>query len=300
MSFSSDVKAELCRSAAGSRQNAAAECYGVLLFCNTFSAQEIRIVTGSREFAQRLPKLFQRAFGVAFDALPGEEAQGKRTFLLRTPESIGKILDAYGIDRMGAVAHHVNLGLLEEPGLRVGFLRGAFLSGGSVTDPQKRYHLELVTGHHSVSRELTALLMDMGFEPGIARRGGNSVLYFKQSGVIEDFLTTLGAPVSAMTVMSAKIEKDMTNSVNRIVNCDTANVAKTVEAAATQLAAIQRLRDSGRFESLPERLRDTALLRERYPELALSELAAACDPPVTKSCLNHRLRRLCELADEHS
>ncbi len=297
MSFSAEVKKELCRADVGCKVNAVAECYGTLLFCNTFSEKEIRIVTGSAPFADRLPKLFKRAFEIEFDEMPKEKS-GKRIFILRTEPGIAKILDAFGCNIGEMIAHHLNLGVLENEGTEVSFLRGAFLAGGSVTDPEKGYHLELVTGHHNVSREVTALLMDMGFEPGRAERGGNCVLYFKQSTAIEDFLTTVGAPLSAMVVMSAKIEKDMTNSVNRKVNCDTANVSKTVEASAQQIAAIRRLRERGEFDALPDKLKCVARLREENPELALSELAATAVPPMTKSCVSHRLRKIMELSKE--
>ncbi len=296
MSFSSEVKAELCRSDIGTRACAVAECYGVLLFCNMFTANEVRIITGSDDFAARLPKLFGKAFDIAFDVLPSQVDGGRHIFSVKDTVKISKMLEAFGYDMKGVVAHHVNLGILEEDACRESFIRGAFLAGGSITDPEKRYHLEFVTDHYMVSREITALFVDMGFEPKCVVRGGNYIMYFKQSSVIEDLLTTIGAPVAAMGVMSAKIEKDMTNTVNRKVNCDTANVTKTVEASAAQMAAIKKLREYMAFDELPARLRETAQLREKYPELALSELARVAVPPVTKSCLNHRLRKLVEIS----
>ncbi len=295
MSFSSDVKAELCRAEISSR-TAFSEGYGVLLFCNRFDRGEIRIVTGSPPFAARLPKLFSRAFRAELAELPQKCEGAKRAFTLTDPASIAGIVDALGFNSTGLLTHHVNLGLLEDNASRVAFLRGAFLAGGSVTDPKKGYHLELVTGHWSVNRELTALLLDMGFEPRTASRSGNYITYFKQSDLIEDVLTTMGAPHAAMGIMSAKIEKDMTNLVNRKVNCDTANVTKTVEASAQQTADIRKLRDSGVLATLSDKLREAASLREEYPELSIGELAELADPPVTKSGLSHRLRKLSELA----
>ena len=274
---------------------AVAECYGVMLFCNTFDSREIRIQTRSECFAQRLPKLLMKAFALSFDETP-EDGRG-RAFVIRDTESIGRILDQFGYVG-GLVRHHVNLGILEDEQARTAFLRGAFLAGGSVTDPEKRYHLELATAHYTVSREITALFHDMGFEPKSVARGGNYIMYFKQSDLIEDLLTTLGAPLAAMRVMAAKIEKDMTNQVNRKVNCDTANVTKTVEASAATLEAIRKLRSSGELENLSPKLQEAARLREENPELSLEELGALCDPKVTKSGLNHRLRELRRLAGE--
>ena len=186
--------------------------------------------------------------------------------------------------------------MLEEEHCRLAFFRGAFLAGGSVTDPAKRYHLELSTPHLSVSRELRALLLECGFTPKETTRKANSITYFKQSDQIEDFLTLIGAPVAAMSVMSAKLEKDLRNSVNRRLNCDSANLDKAVEAAQEQLESIRKLQRAGLLDQLPDKLQLTAALRLENPELTLSELAEEFDPPVTKSCLNHRLRKITQLA----
>jgi DNA-binding protein WhiA len=198
------------------------------------------------------------------------------------------------------VAHHINYALLEEQCDRISFLRGAFLSGGSATDPGKGYHLELSTSHYSVSRELGALMRELGFEPKETTRKANYVTYFKSSAVIEDFLTTLGAPIQAMQIMEAKVEKQLRGGVNRRVNCDAANLDKTVEAAMEVIHAIQRLEERAMMDSLPEKLKEAALLRKENPEATLSELAAMCVPPVTKSAFNHRLKKLLSLAGEEN
>lgn len=151
-----------------------------------------------------------------------------------------------------------------------------------------------------VSRELDSLLQECGYPPKSLSRGGSLITYFKQSDQIEDFLTLIGAPVAAMNVMSAKLEKDLRNSVNRRLNCDSANLDKAVEAAQEQMEAIRRLQAAELLEQLPDKLQETAALRLEYPELSLSELAAEFDPPVSKSCLNHRLRKLLELSRDLS
>ena len=297
MSFCSDVKAELSRHPMNKTCCAVAEAYGVLLFCNTFSPQGIRIVTESRDFAQRLPRLFRKAFSVGFDQIPDSE-RGKQVFLLEDPQKLRKIYDAFGLEPKTTVTLHVNLGVLEEECCRISFLRGAFMAGGSVTDPEKRYHLELATSHLRVSREVYSLLMESGFFPKDTTRGGNSILYFKQSDSIEDVLTTLGAPVCAMRIMEAKVEKDLRNGVNRRVNCETANLGKAVDAAQEQLAAIRRLEAKGTYADLPDKLRKTAELRKDNPEATLLELAQMQDPPLTKSAINHRMRKILELSKQ--
>lgn len=299
-SFAGKVKNELCRVPVQRLCCARAEAYGVLLYGNTFSPTEVRLITESADFAARLPRLFQRAFGLKFDRLP-EEERGKLIFGITDRSKLDRIINQLGYDPRQNLVLHVNFGLLEDECcrtafLRGAFLRGAFLAGGSVTDPEKRYHLELDTGHAQASREVAALLTEMGFLPHSVRRGGSSVIYFKQSEHIEDLLTTIGAPAAAMDIMTAKVDKEIRNGANRAMNCDMANVNKTIDAALEQKNAIQRLQENGRLERLPEKLRQTALLRLQYPEMSLSQLAEKCDPPVTKSCMNHRMRKLLEEA----
>lgn len=299
MSFSSEVKAEFCRIQSQKQCCAVAECYGILLYCNTFSNREIRIVTENRAFASRLPKLFKRAFGLNFDMLPDDlDKPGKLIYVIQTREKLVKIFDTYGYDADEITVHHINLSVLEEECCRHSFLRGAFLAGGSVTDPAKRYHLELVTSHYTVSREIFSLLLEVGFEPRDTSRNGTYITYFKQSEVIEDFLTLLGAPIAAMDIMSAKIEKDMRNSVNRRVNCDTANVSKMVNAAQVHIQAIQRIADTMGLDALPVKLQETARVRLENPDMSLAELAAISVPPVTKSCFSHRINKIIEISEQ--
>ena len=172
------------------------------------------------------------------------------------------------------------------------------MAGGSVTDPEKRYHLELATSHAPASREVQALMEEMGFLPRSIRRGADALLYFKQSEHIEDFLTKIGAPAAAMDIMTAKVDKEIRNGANRAMNCDMANVNKTVDAALEQIAGIRRLESSGRLAQMPEKLRQAARLRLENPEMSLQQLAERSDPPVSKSCMNHRMRKLMEEAND--
>ena len=296
MSFSSNAKAELCRAKIDKKCCAVAECYGILLYCNTFSPKEIRIITASDAFAARLPRLFRRAFSLSFDVLPKEDAAGKRSFLIRDREKLRRIFAAFGAEIEGTVSHHVNFGVIEEDCDRAAFIRGAFLAGGSVTDPEKRYHLELATPHHSVSRESYSVLLELGFTARETQRGGNYLLYFKQADTIADFFTALGASATALGVMTAKVEKEMRNTITRQINCDSANADKVVSAAQEQLDAIRRVAKAYGLDELPEGLKDAALLRITNPAASLSDLAQLSCPKVTKSCLSHRLKKLMSMA----
>ena len=299
ISFSGSAKAEVCRVFPQRQCCALAECFGILLYCNCFGADSIKIITESREFAQLLPKLFKKAFNVNFDQFPSLEAPGKLVFQIVDEEKIAVIMEACGFDRAETLALHVNYPLVEEECCKAAFLRGAFLAGGSVTDPEKGYHLEISTTHSAVARETYVLIHDsVGISPKTAQRGGGQVLYIKQSELISDYLTYLGAPVAAMGIMEARLEKELNNKVNRRCNCDDANISKVVEAAQEQLAAIRVLKEKGMLEQLPAKLLQAAKAREEHPASSLSELAGMMEPPVTKPAMNHRLKKLVEMAKE--
>jgi DNA-binding protein WhiA len=301
VSFSASAKAEMCRNLPGKRCCALAECFGILLYCNSFSSDCIRIITESREFAQLLPKLFLKAFGICFDILPDENGQGKQVFQITCPEKLEQIMGAYGFSPADTLSLHVNIPVVEEECCKSAFFRGAFLAGGSVTDPGKGYHMEFATTHQYVARETDGLMEEvLGFYPKMAARGGGTVLYFKQSDMISDCLTYLGAPLAAMAIMEAKLEKELNNKVNRRCNCDEANTSKVVEAAQEQLGAIRVIQGKGLLDQLPPKLLLAAKARLENPEASLSELAAMMDPPISKPAMNHRLKNLVSLAKEVS
>ena len=298
-SFSGSAKAEMSRIIPQNHCCVLAECFGILLFCNSFQQDIIRIVTESREFAWILPKLFKRAFNLTFDCFPSLEAPGKLAFQITDPEKVQCIMSNFGFSFQDTLALHVNYPIIEDDCCKNAFLRGAFLAGGSVTDPTKGYHLEMTTTHKSVSGECYLLVGEaMGFYPKTAQRGGGQVLYVKQSEQISDFLTYLGAPVAAMGIMEARLEKELNNIVNRRCNCDDANTSKVVEAAQEQLGAIRVLKEYAILEKLPQKLQHAAAAREANPEANLTELAAMMEPPITKPAMNHRLKKLVEAAKE--
>jgi DNA-binding protein WhiA len=300
-SFSAAAKAEICRNIPNKNCCALAECFGILLFCNSFDSDCVRIITESREFAYILPKLFKRAFDVEFDTFPSMAAPGKLIFQITDPEKLDLIFAACGFCRGNTLAMHLNLPLVEEECCRTAFLRGAFLAGGSVTDPEKGYHLELSTTHMTVAPEAYTLIHEiLSFYPKVATRGGGQVLYLKQSDQISDFLACLGASVASMGIIEAKLEKELNNKVNRRCNCDDANTSKVVEAAQEQLTAIRVLRERGMVDKLPFKLQQAMIAREQNPEASLSELAGLMDPPISKPAMNHRLKKLLELSKEEA
>ena len=293
MSFSAQVKRELCKNAPDKPCCALAELYGALLFGQQFTFSCIRVVSENQAVVHRLSVLMKAAFGFGFDMKITPEARGGKTVL--TIGNRGKIetmMEAFGQSRENSLAVHLNFAVIEEDCCKASLLRGAFLSGGSITDPEKDYHLELVTPHLSLGNELSALMTEVGLPPRMTMRKSNRVVYLKVSELIEDFLIMTGAPAASIKLMGAKVEKDFRNNINRKVNCETANLTKTVEASGEQSEAIEKLARSGVLGTLPGPLRETARLRLQHPEATLNELSALHSPAIGRSGLNHRLRKL--------
>ena len=295
MSFSTEVKNELCRVSMQRACCTRAEAYGALLHATVFSHREIRLSTENAVVARRLQALLQRAFFVVCEP----QQQGRKyQIVLEQPTQIGRIFDVLGYDRKSHITYHLNRNELEEECCLASFLRGAFLMAGTVAGPDKKSHLELKSGHQSLAGEENSLLLDLGLSPKLAHRGGTCLLYFKDSASVEDFLTRIGAPHAAMALMEAKVEKNLRNTINRQVNCETANLVKTADAAARQIAAIRAVLDTRGEEAFPENLQETVHLRLAYPTDTLAELAQRFDPPISKPGLSHRLKKITEFASK--
>ena len=182
--------------------------------------------------------------------------------------------------------------LLPCPHCKAYFVRGAFVAKGTVADPIKGIHLEISCGSDTVARRLSSILDELGCPPKTVLRANGQHLYYKNGTAVEDFLTLLNANKALFTLINVKIERELRNNINRAANCETGNIQKAVAASAKQVAAIQELRDSELWETLPESLRQTAQLRLENPTVSLTELALLHQPVLTKSGLNHRLQKL--------
>ncbi len=184
--------------------------------------------------------------------------------------------------------------LMERDCCQRALVRGAFLSGGTVIDPRKNYNLELVTPYAELSGDLLRLLKEIGFPFKQVVRKGKYVLYLKNSESISDFLSYMGAFQAQMELLNIKIEKEIRNDFNRAANSETANIEKTINAAVMQIQAIDRLP----LEELPDELREVAMLRLKYKDKSLSELGKLMHPPLSKSGVNHRMKKLLQMAEE--
>ncbi len=291
--FSFNVKQELCAKDIASMEDylRVAELYGAFLLAQSFSFNKIKLFTTNTRVAARMKTLLKAAFKLSFDSVPTQGGM----LIIDSPEKLSKIFYSFGHNpKQSGTSIHINNGLLDNEGCLNAFLRGAFLSGGSITDPLKKYHLEIVTPHHHLIGELTAVLHECGFEPKVTSRSGVNALYFQSSEMIEDILSFIGAPSSALRLMETKIEKDLRNNINRRVNCDSGNLIRTVIASEAQQEHISKLMQSREWERLPEQLKITGIARLASPESSLAELAEQLE--ISKSALNHRLRKLNAMA----
>ena len=182
--------------------------------------------------------------------------------------------------------------------LKKAYLRGAFLGGGSISDPEKNYHMEFVTNNEDYANSLRDLINSFGLNSKIVARKNSFVVYLKESEQISDLLSMIGAYQALLSLQSTKIVKEMRNNVNRIVNCETANLSKTVNAAVRQVENIKLIHNKIGISSLPENLQEIALLRVENEDMSLKELGEMLNPPISKSGVNHRLKKIEQIAND--
>lgn len=331
MSFSSDVKEELAQIIANPRHCRIAELSAIIAMNGRYSADGLTIGSENPELIDKAAELIHRL--LELDCLPtvseneGRARLGKRIYELRFSSSeASQILATTKLSyrassqctKSAAEGTHiickntVDIGSQNDDNYTVNinpmiyrqtcckraYLRGAFLAGGSITDPEKDYHLEIVTDESSQAEAIVAVLSGFDIDAKIVARKKYLVVYIKDSEQIVDILNIMEAHVALMDLENIRILKDMRNSVNRRVNCEAANIGKTIEAAGRQIEDIRYLRDTVGFKSLSPELRATAELRLEYPESSLSELGSLHEPPVGRSGVNHRLKKLSELATQ--
>ena len=261
MSFSSEVKAELAKQIDSKRHCQLAELAAI----ETFAADHTHLAEKRRILAKKL-----------FGDIPAEQLQQQ-------------------IDR---TLHAQREQLLSRNCCKRAFLRGAFLASGSISDPQKSYHFEIVCQEEAQARLLQQLYRTFELDAKVVQRKKYYIVYLKEGAQIVDALNVMGAYVALMNLENVRIFKEMRGSVNRIVNCETANINKVVGAACRQVEDIHYVQSKMGLDELPPALREMALIRLEYPDSSLKELGELCDPPVGKSGVNHRLRKLGELAEK--
>ncbi len=296
MTFAASVKEELCGVSLEKECCAVAECYGMMLFSKQVSPSGIVFQTEYKNVARRYRELLRAVCGVSALLISPDRRGGSHLVSVPAASAV-RVLDRFGHTGQ-ELSLRLNRANLEQECCYGSFLRGAFLSCGSLSNPEKDYHLEFFLPRRKLAEDLTVLLRELGLPFKTTDRRGAAVAYCKESECIEDLLTLMQATGSTLKLMNIKIYKDVRNRVNRVTNCETANLSKTVEAVRRQTDAIRRLERHGMLASLPAPLREAARLRMEYPELSLSELGQKMSPSLSRSGMNHRLQKLLELAEK--
>ena len=285
MSFSGEVKEELAKHISSARHCQIAELAAIMNFCGQYGRDEkgnytIGFQTENEAVVRKGFTLLKKTYNIEADSVLNEA-------------------DMQGIlQKVGNLEEPVSRLLIKNACCKRAFLRGAFLSIGSMSDPLKGYHLEFDCTDERKARQLQEVMEAFDIESKIILRKKYYVVYLKEGSGIVDLLNVCEATVSLMNLENLRILKEMRNSVNRRVNCETANIAKTVNAAARQVEDIEFLRVHYGFQNLPEALREMAEIRLENPDAPLKELGEYFHPPIGKSGVNHRLRKLSQLAEK--
>lgn len=298
MSFAYDVKEELCRGKRKYRRCCAlAEAYGILLFSGSLRPDRAKMTSEHIYLVARFVQLIEQETGVEL-GIDNREGSGSYTIAVegRPLHTIWGQIGAQPFEE--GLRLHIDRSPLGQEHCRAAFVRGVFLQCGTLMDPQRGYHLEMVTTHRQLSEDLRTLLVEMGIPARTVQRKNSYVVYVKGSEAIEDMLNLMGASQSVLQFMEIKVMRDVRGRVNRKVNCETANMARTAAAAVRQLRAIETIRNMRGMESLDDGLRQVAQLRLEYPEMSLKEIGQQCDPPISRHGVNHRMNRLLQLAQE--
>jgi len=312
LSFSSVVKNELCRMELSENCCLLAELSAVIRVgsqTRVVSENEgnIKIVTENAAFALRIFSAFKKLFDVQPEISIRKSDKFKKhisyilviTSSMKAVDILVKlgIIGFYNGKPVEEALFDKEKGILKKNCCRRSFLRGAFLSGGSVSDPEKTYHLEITARSEDSADQICDLASKFKLNAKFIERKGNFVMYIKEGENIVDFLNIIGAHSALLELENVRILKGMRNDVNRLVNCETANLEKTVKASVRQIENIRYIRDNMGFDSLPESLSDMAELRLKYSDANLKELGEMLNPPVGKSGVNHRLRKLDAIAE---
>lgn len=310
MSFSLKVKNEVCRTGELSKAEIMAQLSAIMKSSGTIGfgfnrAVTFKVITENPAIARWIFKSLKDSFDIHSKLLVKKSNSLKKNniYMVLIPEDVDVrgLLEQLGIiEREGLF--NINYGIPEDiisdEESKRAYIRGAFLGGGSISNPEKTYHLEFVTHDHDYATALSKLINSYKLNSKVIQRKNSFVIYLKEGEQIVDLLNIIGAHSALLELENIRIMKEMRNNVNRIVNCETANLSKTVNAAVRQVESIKLIESEIGLDRLPKNLKEVARLRLAYPDESLKELGAMLNPPVGKSGINHRLRRIEKIADE--
>ncbi|AMY05442.1 DNA-binding protein WhiA [Staphylococcus condimenti] len=305
MSFASDMKNELTRIDVDEK-NARAELSALIRMNGALSLSNqqfvINVQTENATTARRIYSLIKKVFNIEVEILVRKKMKLKKNniYICRTKVKSREILDELGILKDGVFTHAIDPEMIQDDDMKRSYLRGAFLAGGSVNNPEtSSYHLEIFSLYENHSEGLAELMNEYELNAKHLERKKGSIVYLKEAEKISDFLSLIGGYQAMLKFEDVRIVRDMRNSVNRLVNCETANLNKTVSAAMRQVESIQLIDQEIGIENLPDRLKEIAKLRVENQDVSLKELGEMVSTgTISKSGVNHRLRKLNELADK--
>ncbi len=293
MSFSSEVKTEITKIENISSCCFHAQVYGLVLFAH-FSKYNLSITSENSDVFDLYLTNLKDYCGVK--PTISDTGTKKMTAYLRTDAEKTKVFEKFG-HMLSETSLRINRANISDECCQSAFLRGVFLACGTVTDPERGYHLEFVVPYKRLCMDFMKFLDELGLNPKYIVRKGNHIVYFKDSESIEDILAIIGAQSASLHIMGIKIEKDVKNTVNRRLNFEMSNINKTVNAANLQVEAIEYIEKTSGISSLPDNLQILARLRLENPEASLSELEKMLDEPISRSGINHRLNRIIKMAE---
>lgn len=310
MSFSTETKNELARIMSDNACCNITELAAIVRLAGSiqivgYKKLNLKITTELNSIARKIFKLLKQNYNINTTISVNKNQMLKRnnSYVLMVTSEMGaeKLIKELGILAPGEGYYTVNkvpTDLIKHEECARAFIRGAFLGGGSISDPEKNYHMEFVTNNEDFANSLKDLINSLDFNCKIVSRKNNYVVYLKESEQISDLLSIIGGHHALLSLQSTKIVKEMRNNVNRIVNCETANLTKTVNASVRQVENIKLIEETIGIDSLPENLQEIARLRVECEELTLKELGEMLNPPIGKSGVNHRLRKIEEVANK--
>ncbi|MCK9478636.1 MAG: DNA-binding protein WhiA [Firmicutes bacterium] len=290
MTFASKVKNEICKQEIESICCARAQLAGIVCFAAHIRVNSLIIKTESKAVLNQAVSLIKHLYHLSAETT--KSAGGIYSISLFGAEATKVLRDM----KLSSVPIRIDSSIVRRECCKRAFVQGAFLGGGSISDPLKGYHAEFVTSRFGISDGFSKLLCSFGIMVKVVNRKGNYVFYIKESGQIEDLLAVLSAHACMMGFVNIKIEKELRNTTNRLVNCENANSEKRAEASVAQKHAILALDKKIGLDNLPPQLAQLAKMRLENPEAALSDFAAELG--ITKSGVNHRMRRIIQMANE--
>lgn len=296
MSFTAEVKKELAGLEVMPECCKRSLAYGFLLYGKSFTARSVSCTTDYAEVMQTFERTIAETSGV--ETTVSQLKNGKYVLKIPSAEDRRRIIE-YFDHSVNSISLRINRGVFEDDECYSAFLRGVFLSCGSIANPDKNYHLEFVVPYHNLSLDLLKILTDYGLKAKHILRKYSYVIYLKDSESIEDLLTLMGAVNSSLELMGIKIQKDVRNKINRQMNFESANMSRSIEAGLAQVEAIEIIEKKQGLDSLSDELKEVAFLRRENPDMSLKQLGENLSVPISRSGVNHRLMKIMELADKY-